>query len=320
MYFCLFPLRRQNPRLAGAEPALETALAAASRGRWEPAAQLFRDTGPDWERRALYAHRLGHLAARESDKWLRSWQAARPDDPDQALVQARARVHLAWKLRGRMLARYTSQKRFAGFHHELLHSREDIARAATLNPEDPTPLIDEIWRALGLGYSNDEMRVLWAEITARAPHHFEAHCSALQYWCAKWRGSRTLARDFAESAASKAPTGSLMTALPLIAWFENHAGEVSVESYRRPEMRALVDAVLMDVAAAEGHPRLPEVRHLLAYFLVKQARYRAALEQFRLVDGYVDALPWRYQLFTRLSYRVARTKAARGALLERLGR
>jgi hypothetical protein len=42
------------------------------------------------------------------------------------------------------------------------------------------------------------------------------------------------------------------------------------------------------------HPRLPEVRHLLAYFLTMQDRDEASVEQFRLVDGYVDALPWRY--------------------------
>ncbi|MFC8078991.1 hypothetical protein ACFUN8_26060 [Streptomyces sp. NPDC057307] len=40
----------------------------------------------------------------------------------------------------------------------------------------------EIWTALGLGYPHREMHVLWSEITARAPHHFDAHSSALQYW------------------------------------------------------------------------------------------------------------------------------------------
>ncbi|MDX2845672.1 hypothetical protein PV377_43320, partial [Streptomyces ipomoeae] len=43
------------------------------------------------------------------------------------------------------------------------------------------------------------------------------------------------------------------------------------------------------------HPRLPELRHLLAYYLTLQDRDAAALEQFKLVDGYVNALPWRYQ-------------------------
>ena len=57
-----------------------------------------------------------------------------------------------------------------------------------------------------------------------------------------------------------------------------------------------VNAGLRDAAAADPtHPRLPELRHLLAYYLSLQDRDDAALEQFRLVDGYVNALPWRYQ-------------------------
>ncbi len=60
-------------------------------------------------------------------------------------------------------------------------------------------------------------------------------------------------------------------------------------------MIARVNAGLADAAAADpAHPRLPELRHLLAYYLSLQDRDEAAVEQFRLVDGYVDALPWRY--------------------------
>ncbi|NBM20572.1 hypothetical protein GUY61_34570, partial [Streptomyces sp. GC420] len=159
----------------------------------------------------------------------------------------------------------------------------------------PTPYITEIWAGLGLGYPHAEMDRLWDEITERAPHHYEAHFSALQYWCAKWRGSEDLAREFAERAAAKAPLGSLLTAMPLIAWWEHHGDEDGQDHYRTPEVTALVDAALADAAAAPaGHPRLPELRHLLAFFLSMQDRDEAAVEQFRLVDGYVDALPWRY--------------------------
>ncbi|MER6314231.1 hypothetical protein ABT237_10730 [Streptomyces sp. NPDC001581] len=157
-------------------------------------------------------------------------------------------------------------------------------------------------------------------MTPRAPHHYEAHYVALQYWCAKWHGSKKLAREFAEKAASQAPQGSLMAALPLAAWYENNDMEMPRDAYRSPKVRALVDAALADAAAAGDHARLPEVRHLLAHFLVKQGRYRAAVEQFRSVDGHLDALPWHSWPWKGLCYRAARTKAARGALMERLRR
>ncbi|MFB6553952.1 hypothetical protein [Streptomyces sp. NPDC056405] len=314
----LLPLRWQNSYLAGPDAPLQRACRAAARGHWEPAARLFEDAGQDWERRSLYAQRLGGVAARRSDRWLKSWEEARPGDPDAALVVARARVSYAWELRGGARAHSTSRSQFEGFHRELLASQDDIGRAWALRPDDPTPLVAEIWRALGLGYSHREMRGLWSRITALAPHHFEAHSSALQYWTAKWRGSKQLVREFAEESAAGAPPGSLLAVLPLIAWYENHADELDRVGSCSPEVRVLVDAALADAALADpDHPRLPEVRHLLAYFLYRQGRYRAAREQFRHVDGFTEALPWRYSPVKPLHYRAVRTKTGRMALTER---
>lgn len=133
----LLPLRWQNPYLAGPDAPLQRACRAAARGRWEPAAQLFGDAGQDWERRSLYAQRLGDVAARGSDRWLKEWTKARPEDPDAALVVARARISYAWELRGAAYADWTSQSQFDSFHRELLASQEDIGRVAALHPRRP---------------------------------------------------------------------------------------------------------------------------------------------------------------------------------------
>lgn len=292
----LLPVTQLNKELAARpEPELEAALTGTRSGDWRAAADLLASTGTDWERRSMYAEILGGIAAAD-DGWLLAWEKARHDDPGAAVVRARATVNMAWRIRGDAAASRTSRKQFDGFHRTLARSREDIVRAATLNPHDPTPYITEIWTALGLGYPHADMDQLWAEITARAPHHFQAHFSALQYWCAKWRGSDELAHAFAARAAADAPPGSLMSAFPLIAWFEARLNTtVKASAYRSPELTSLVDAALVDAAAApREHPHLAELRHLLAYFLFQQGRYDAALEQFRLVDGYVNALPWTY--------------------------
>ncbi|GAA2735617.1 hypothetical protein [Streptomyces nogalater] len=291
----LLPAERQNTDLAAPLPEPWTAALAAVRGGdWQPAADLLAAVGRDWERRSALAYLLADLAA-EEDAWLLAWEAARPDDPDAAVVRARSTVILAWRIRGAKQAKYTSQEQAEGFHRTLTAARGEIARAAALNPDDPTPFVAEIWVALGLGYPNARMDELWTELTSRAPHHYEAHFSALQYWCAKWRGSERLAREFAERAAAGAPLGSLLTALPLIAHFEHDESD-DTEADNTPEMRARVEAALADAAAADpSHPRLPELRHLLAYYLHLQGRDEAALEQFKLVDGHVNALPWRYR-------------------------
>ncbi|MGW4025394.1 hypothetical protein ACWEEL_29080, partial [Streptomyces sp. NPDC005009] len=55
------------------------------------------------------------------------------------------------------------------------------------------------------------------------------------------------------------------------------------------------------------------VRHLLAYFLTRQGRHEAASPQFRPVDGYVDALPWRYWNDPAAVYCLWRDRAVKGA-------
>ncbi|MCX3058397.1 hypothetical protein [Streptomyces beihaiensis] len=294
----LLSAERQNTKLAAPlSPALTVALAEARAGDWEPGASLLDETARtrDWERRAWLAYHLGLLAA-EDDAWLLSWESARPDDPGAALVRARSTVCLAWNLRGAKRAKFTSAEQFAGFQRTLPLADDQHARAAKLAPaDDPCPYIGMIWSALGLGRGHEEMRRIWEEITRRAPHHYQAHWTALQFWSAKWRGSEELARAFATKAAAGAPEGSLMTVFPLIAHFEHDTSD-DTEVDRTPEMYAAVDAVLADVAAADpDHPRLAEVRHVLAYYLDLQGRWDEAVEQFRQVDGHVGALPWSYR-------------------------
>lgn len=315
----LLPRDRQDVELAGPDTALERALAEARAGRWEAAAELLAAMGKerDWERRALYARVLGEAAARQ-DSWLRSWRAARPD-ADAELVKASATVARAWRLRGSPYAEHTTPEQADGFHELLPEVRADTARAAELGPDDPTPYIVEIRTALGVGYGPDRMRELWAEITARTPHPtsaplYGAHEAAIQYWSARWHGSAELAREFAAQATADAPLGTLMTAFPLIAWFDHHDAAATARDYQDPRLTALVDAALADVAEApDDHPRLPEVRHLLAYFLTRQTRHDEALDQFRLVDGHVNALPWRSRRDPAAFFTATRTKAIRGA-------
>ncbi|MGW9368585.1 hypothetical protein ACWGVR_00980 [Streptomyces xanthophaeus] len=164
-------------------------------------------------------------------------------------------------------------------------------------------MVDLAWHQRGGG---------WAKHTS--PHHYGAHFAALQYWCAKWRGSEERATAFAREAAAGAPLGSLLAALPLIAWYGHRDSDASSADFRSPHLISLVDAALADVAAAPASNRnSAEVRHLLAYFLTRQKRYDEALAQFRLVDGHVDALPWRYRTDSAAFYCRWRERAARGA-------
>lgn len=277
----------------GPDPDMERALDAASSGDWRAAAVLLENSDLEWRWRRLTS--LAKNAA-EDDTWVRAWRAARPGDPAAALVSAQSLVELAWKIRGTKQAQATSGEQFGGFHRVLAQAPDAFSEAARLAPADPCPYIGMISVAIGLSWQHEQMQALWGEVVRRAPHHVGAHAVALQYWCAKWHGSTELMHAFAESAAAKAPVGSLMTVLRLLAIFEELVGERSTHArYQSMETTAAIDALLADVAAAPpGHAWLPAARHLLVWFLRAQRRLLEAAGQLRMVDGYIGAVPWRY--------------------------
>ncbi|MFI9581190.1 hypothetical protein ACIHCQ_04975 [Streptomyces sp. NPDC052236] len=286
------PPERLNPDRPMPDPELDHIVAAAQAGDWRPGADFLVATGSYWERRTAAIDNLAGVAAKD-DSWLLAWESARPDDPDAAAVEAASMIKLAWSIRGGARAHMTTGEQFEGFLNVLGRSGETIERAKALNPADPSAYVTDIWLGVGQGRPHEEMHHLWSQLTARDPYHYEAHRSALQYWCAKWRGSRELAFDFAERAAAGAPPGTLLSALRLTARWEHRPRDGTRMDYGTLELRAAVDATLNDVAAAPSHhPYLADVRHMLAYFLVVQDRPGLALEQFRHVDGYVGAFPW----------------------------
>lgn len=314
----LLPASRQNTELACPDPEVQAVLAAVERGHWQPAAQALASAGTDWERRSYLVGVIAKQAATD-DSWLRAWQTAKPESADAAVVQADARVALAWRIRGGGWAKDTTVAQFGGFHQVLDQARADFTRAQMLaGPDDPTPYLLQIPVLKGLSAPHEAMRELWGKVIVRAPYHFGAHGYALQYWCAKWHGSAEHARAFAAQAAHAAPAGSLLTMFPLLAWYEHHDDDAPADAYSWPEVTALIDAALADVAAAPpGHPRVAEVRHLLAYFLTKAGRHHEALAQFRQVDGYVNAAPWRYYEPPAEYYCSVRNKALNGAVRDR---
>ncbi|MQY14858.1 hypothetical protein SRB5_50340 [Streptomyces sp. RB5] len=291
------PERLDADRDQPADPRDGAVRAAVRAGDWQAAATYLAEAGGDWQERY---HRAGQLAAEaaKDDAWLLAWRQAHPHDPGAALVNADALIDLAWAIRGNGLGSTVGEESARRFHEVLHRARQACAEAQALGGGDPSPYIVEMALAMGLGYPHERMRELWAETEKRDPYHLGAYTRALQYWCAKWRGSHEESFAFAATAASRAYPGSLLTLLPLYAHFEYETSQDDLdpdEYYKRPEIVAAVDACLADVAAAPPHNRrVPQVRHFLAWCLYWQDRYPEAVEQFRLIDGYAGATPWDY--------------------------
>lgn len=288
----LLPNRAGRPPAAHLVREHQAVADAAWEGDWRPAAGWVAAPGKDWDERWSRVQLLARIAV-ERDDWLRTWREAEPGSCDAAVVEAELMVRRAWLIRGSGRAREVPAEAMAGFRARLPAAVEAARRAALLDPADPGPWVVMVTAARGLGYRHARFRRLWAELTARAPHHYDAHWQALQYWCPKWRGSERALLRFARRAVRKAPTGSPLACLMLYALYERaratSAGEPLRAVFERRELKAAAAALAL---VPEHDPRVPVLRHLLAHHLVRARMWRAALEQFRILGPWCGAVPW----------------------------
>ncbi len=209
-------------------------------------------------------------------------------------MQTSVLVSRAAAIRTSKPASEVSAEQFRGFHEVLREAEQVALQAVEAAPaEDANPWVAQIVIAMGLSWSREDFRTLWAEVVARDPHHLRAHEAALQYWCAKWHGSHELMHAFVDTALASASAGSLLTVLRIRAFFEQISRDKApAEAYRTPEFTAAVDALLADLAQADPtHPYLQDARGWAAWGLVKNARPVQSLELFRVMGREV-AGPW----------------------------
>ncbi|WP_354637671.1 hypothetical protein [Kitasatospora camelliae] len=265
---------------------------AAWGGNWRAAVAHVEAAGEDWDERWDRLELLAEIA-RQDDAWLTAWRAADPDNCDAATLEAKLMVHRAWAIRGGGFAHEVAPENMAEFRRLLPAAIDAARRAALLAPENPGPWAVMITAARGAQYAKDQFRPLWKGLVQRAPHHYEGHWQAMQYWCAKWHGSDRAMMAFARRALRKAPAGSPLAGLYLHALSElvsrNGPRAFPATAITKDRLKAVTKA-LATVPADD--PRLPVLRHLLADFLGRAGMHRQAVEQFRLIGRWCGADPW----------------------------
>jgi hypothetical protein len=285
---------------------IDDAAAAARGGEWTPAADLMGGSYGEWEHRAAAVILLAEAAAHD-DGWLTAWRAARPDDRHVAPVDCEGLTVLAWQLRGGARAADTSADQFARFHRVLARA-EAAAKAATETlPGDPTPWATLATIARGLSYDHTAFDRVWQGIVERAPLHRHGHVTALQYWCAKWRGSEERMWAFADEAAGKSPS---LAVLVLQAAFESDREKV----WRQSNVREALD-VLLRWLESDGADSVHVLDDLgwAASALVNTDRAAEAVPLFRRLGGYAGGAPWRLTSKPTYFFNECRIKACKAA-------
>ncbi|MFJ8437477.1 hypothetical protein [Kitasatospora griseola] len=282
-----------DPGLTG--PDVDAALAALKEGDRQPAVALLAAAAGDHDRRWGLLGRFAGPAA-EDDAWLLAWRAEQPDDADAALLTLDALIDVAWKVRTGNSASQVTAERWAAFARVLSEAETAAADAVRLaDPADPLPFVAQIPLAMGQSWDNERFLALWQEIASRDPHNFSAHANALQYWCAKWKGSHEKMHAFVDAAIAAAPKGSLLSAYKLQAYYEQFQRDRSPrDAYAAPEVQAAADAVVAALAEADPDDRHRSFAHgWLVWVLARAGRPADAMPHLRAL-GPIVPIPWSY--------------------------
>ncbi|BFV57567.1 hypothetical protein KCMC57_up26710 [Kitasatospora sp. CMC57] len=263
------------------------ALSAVRDGSWREAAAYVEAAGTDWDERWERTELFVNPACQD-DSWLNAWRMEQPESSDAAALHVVALVHAGWAIRGSGYADTVTDEMRDGFRRKLQQATEAAAEAVRLAPAaDPGPYLAQLALARGDNWSNERFQAFWAEVVKRTPLNRDAHWQAMQYWCRKWHGSNKLMHAFVDEAIATAPAGSLLSTLKLDAYGEQYD---KAETLDTPELRAAVDAVLADIAAARpDHPELAGARGRMIGFLAGQGRHAEALAQFQALGPIIPA-------------------------------
>jgi hypothetical protein len=292
--------------------------AQLAEGRWQEFHD-FLDGITDWDDRHFYLDRLASIEDRP--EWIDEWIAARPASAIPVVFSGIHRVDWAWQARGGGRARTVERDAWPVFHGRLVEAERELARAAALDPADPTPYVRGMHVAMGLSLGQAEIRRRFGEVMRRHRWHQAAHAVMVQAIARKWAGSSEAMFEFARSVAAEAPEGSPVHKVIAIAHVEQWLDlpETSADGtelmkvyFRREEVKAEVRA------AAEHSIRSPRYqpgrltpvdRNIFAMCFWLMHDYPAQLEQMRLIGRFNQSYPWAYQGKPGWAYERARVRA-----------
>ncbi|MGW2745755.1 hypothetical protein [Streptomyces sp. NPDC001450] len=258
--------------------------AARTQRIWEPAAELLRGTGRDWDRRT---HRISVLAQNLPPSVSERWAADRPGDGDALMLRAWARSARAAD-EGRDAARQAEQA--------CLH-------AAAACPEDPAPWLALLNLMHAFAVPVHVAVPVWTEAVTRAPWHRTAYHLMLRHLSPRGHGTALDMLDFARQSATRAPHGSPLALLTvaarveLVAHLRRRSSLAAIGAdghWHEPRAAEEIDAALADWfhTAAPPHAEAVTDLNFLAFALIRTHRTAEAAPVFRRIGRHMTPHPW----------------------------
>ncbi|MDO0928464.1 hypothetical protein QQY24_24750 [Streptomyces sp. TG1A-8] len=271
------------------DPALPSARAALTQGRWQTVRSLLLHTGDEWDRRG---HRVTVLAREPyAAAWARQWLLREPGSADAATLLALALVHRA--LRGK---------------EEPGTAREACRTAAALAPADPTPWLGLLLLARTHG-SEDELLHAFGELRRRHREHHHGHHLLVSRLAERPQGGGAESHevyDLAERAAAEAPADSPLAVLPVVAYAERYrvlaatglapADPAASGHWSGPRARRILRASFDWWLEWEhdDHPRRHVDLNHLAFAMSCAGRPAEAAALFQRIGRHATPDPWSY--------------------------
>ncbi|MCX5388888.1 hypothetical protein ABZY68_21475 [Streptomyces sp. NPDC006482] len=288
---------------AGHDHALRAAVQDLRTGRWVAMARLLDETSgwDSWTRRTQV---LATVAA--GTDVVHIWRTEQPGSIAAGVMRSRVAVERAVRAHRAGHART----------RELWQEAWTACReAAELAPADPVPWVGLLALAALDGRQRmAEHRIsppapmlapgpwgLLAEAEKRDPYNREAHHRMLQFVYARSPGPLSEAVNYAQWAASSAPVGSALHALPLYVRVERYRRERGHE--RALDLHWVAEDAVRDAEraldtwfffCATEEASLLDLNHL-AHALYGALRFDDAARVFAALGPYYVTLPWAYR-------------------------
>ncbi|GAU70157.1 hypothetical protein SSP35_17_00100 [Streptomyces sp. NBRC 110611] len=279
---------------AADDRALANACVDVRAGRYFSAHEALSETRGDFE---LRAHRSLVLASVAADSDLAERWLSEEPGPEAALLWARVAMLRALRMADAGDQRQRALTRIA---------RTACERASKELPEDPTPWVAQLALARldrpqdpapqGLLTAPTGPWYLFAHILRLDAWHREAHHRFLSFFFTRYGGSSSASWDVAAFLGQRAPAGSPLRLLPLVALVEdyNPSDLLANRTWEQPQWVSTALGVYHNWFPRVADYRFTPVLDLayLAHALFLAKREFEAREVFTAMGPYASRMPW----------------------------